>query len=108
MGPAPGLSGWTSWMNWWRRPRLNRAVVSVAALTVLSLSRVCGASLVTAFPLRSGYRFSDHPNHTERREKPSRREIVARDQVTMTSHDHRKSPKKVAGAPVGWRHPRDK
>jgi hypothetical protein len=34
------LSGSTFWMNWLRRPRLNRALHKVAVLTVLSLSRV--------------------------------------------------------------------
>src|SRR2546430_6180644 len=39
-----GLSGCTSCMNCVRRPRLNKAVVMVATLTVLSLSRVAGFS----------------------------------------------------------------
>jgi hypothetical protein len=41
----PGLSGRTSWMNWWRRPRLNSAVHSVAVLTPMSFWRVSGFML---------------------------------------------------------------
>src|ERR1700719_3113330 len=40
------LSGLTSCRNWLRRPRLKSAVQSVAVLTVLSLARVAGSSLV--------------------------------------------------------------
>src|SRR5436309_3291515 len=36
------LSGCTSWMNWLRSPRLNRAVHSVAALTPMSMDLVSG------------------------------------------------------------------
>jgi hypothetical protein len=38
-------------MNWLRKPRLNKAVHRVAVLTVFSLSRVSGLSLVMSFPL---------------------------------------------------------
>src|SRR6218665_1161751 len=40
----PGFSGRRSWMNWLRRPRLNRAVHRVAVLTFSNCSRVAGCT----------------------------------------------------------------
>src|SRR5690242_10074001 len=49
MVPAFGFSGCTSWMNWLRRPRLNRAVHKVGVLTVFRRSRVSGFSIGLSF-----------------------------------------------------------
>src|SRR6218665_381424 len=40
----PGFSGRRSWMNWLRRPRLNRAVHRVAVLTFSNCSREAGCT----------------------------------------------------------------
>src|SRR6218665_3971307 len=40
----PGFSGRRSWMNWLRRPRLNRAVHRVAVLTFSNCSRGAGCT----------------------------------------------------------------
>src|SRR5260221_1117423 len=56
MVPLGRLSGCTSWIIWLRKPRLYKALASVAVLTPFSLSRV-SAFKVTAPLLLSVSRF---------------------------------------------------